>query len=247
MKRSLRKSHNDVVMDRCFWLPILLLLASYFLMNCRGPVANPVREEQKTSVDVIFQIELNQQVYQATTYGHPPQMAIWLENQENHRIRTIMVTYRMGSCDWGGQIQRAIALPYWVGFYNRQTGTSGPPTRENPAPDAITYATPKSRLIIHASVPKGSKWNYFIEVNVSGDFNAGFPKQSKDGRADREGNGQPSLVYGGVIKAIPGAESQPAVLGRTDQYQPVAQLVENIEGMTTALELLETITVSCRD
>jgi hypothetical protein len=196
-------------------------------------------------VDVAFQIDLNERIYQATTYGNPPQMAIWLQNKEDHSIRTVMVTYRMGAGDWKGKTTCDIALPYWVDFYNRQTGSSGPPTREHPAPDAVTYATPKQNLIIHARVPEGSRWSYFIEVNVSGDFNAEFPKQSKDGRTDRAGNGQPSLAYGGTLEAVKGAVAQPAILGRTDQYEPVVTLTENTEGITTALQLLKTITVSC--
>jgi len=226
-------------------LIVLLILGSAFT-GCCGPFANRAKEERVPLVEVTFQIDLNEPIYQATTYGNPPQMAIWLENEEDHSIRTVMVTYRMGSGVWNGKVKCDVALPYWVGFYNRQTGTSGPPMRENPAPDAVTYATPKDQLTIHTSVPEGSRWSYFIEVNVSGDFNADFPKQSKDGRADREGNGQPSLVYGGTIEAIKGAVSQPVVLGHTDQYEPVFKLTENTEGITTALELLKSIAVSCR-
>jgi hypothetical protein len=223
----------------------LLLLSSFAFVSCHRSVARRSCGEQETSMDLAFQIDLNEQVYQASTYKHPPQMAIWIQNEDDHSIRTVMVTHRMGACDWGGQIQRPIALPYWISFYNRQTGTAGPPTKEHPAPDAVTYATPKEHLIVHTSVPEGSRWSYFIEVNVSGDFNAAFPKESKDGRTDRNGNGQPSLVYGGTIEAIKGAVSRPNVLGHTDQHEPVTQLVRNTEGMTTALELLKKITVSC--
>jgi len=224
---------------------LLLVLLLFVFMSCREPATNRANKGQKSTVDVAFQIDLNEPVYRATMYGNPPQMAIWLQNQSDHSIRTVMVTYRMGAGDWKGKTTCGVALPYWIGFYNRQTGTSGPPTREHPAPDAVTYATPKERLIVHTSVPEGSHWNYFIEVNVSGDFNTNFPKQSKDGRTDRAGNGQPSLVYGGTIEAVNGAVSQPVALGRTDQYEPVMTLMENTEGITTALKLLKTITVSC--
>ncbi len=234
-------------MNQYFLTLTILLLSGSVLLSCRGHADNRVNEEGKSLVDMAFQIDLDEQIYQATTYGKPPQMAVWIQNQQNKSIRTIMVTYHMGACDWGGQVERPISLPYWVGFYNRQMGTSGAPTRDHPAPDAITFATPKDRLIINTSMPEGSKWSYFIEVNVSGDFNADFPKQSKDGHSDRNGNGQPSLVYGGTIEAVRGAVSQPTVVGHTDQYDPDVELTENTEGITTALELLETITVSCQD
>jgi len=215
-------------------------------MSCHNPVANRSHEKPIRTVDVTFEIDLNEQVYQGSRYGNPPQLAIWLQNQEDHRIRTVMVTHRMGACDWNGKAECGVALPYWVGFYNRQTGTSGPPTSEYPAPDAVTYATPKDLVTVRTSVPEGSRWNYFIEVNVSGDFNADFPDLCDDGRKDRDGNGQPSLVYCGTIEAVGGAISRPAVLGHADQHEPVTRLTKSTEGITTALELLKPIAVSCQ-
>jgi hypothetical protein len=232
-------------MKRTVLLLTDLLLFVFVFISCRGPAAHRAMDNQMNTVDMTFQIDLDEQVYQSTTYGNPPQMAIWLQNRDNHGLRTVMVTYRMGSGDWNGKVNCRVALPYWVGFYNRHTGTSGPPMREHPAPDAVTYATPKDQLCIHTRVPEGSHWNYFIEVNVSGDFNTDFPRQSKDGRTDREGNGQPSLVYGGTLEAVKGAVSEPGVLGRMDQFEPVLILTKNTEGITTAKELLKTITVSC--
>lgn len=232
-------------MNRYVLTWMIWLLLGFAFMSCREPVTDRLGSEPRSLVNISFQIGLDEPVYKNSAYGKPPQMAVWIQNQQDRSIRTLMVTYHMGACDWGGQVERPISLPYWVGFYNRQTGTSGPPTREHPAPDAITFATPKDQLIINTHVPEGSTWSYFIEVNVSGDFNAAFPKQSKDGRADRDGNGQPSLVYRGTIEAVKGAVSEPIVLGHTDQFKPVVTLMENTEGMTTALELLKTITVSC--
>ena len=224
-------------------LRVVLLGLTY--ISCRSPTADWANEKPMRTVNVAFQIDLNEPVYRATMYGNPPQMAIWLQNPSDQSIRTVMLTYRMGSGDWKGKTKCDVALPYWVGFFNRQTGTSGPPTQEHPAPDAVTYATPKEQLIVRTRLPEGSRWNYFIEVNVSGDFNADFPKKSKYGRTDRDGNGQPSLVYGGAIETVKGTVSQPAVLGCTDQYGPVTRLTENIDGITTALKLLKTIKVSC--
>lgn len=232
-------------MNRYIVLLIVLLILGFVFMSCCGPVANRAHEKSQHTVAVAFQIDLNEPVYQASAYHHPPQMAVWLQNQDDHSLRTLMVTYRMGAGGWNGKTKCDVALPYWVGFYNRQTGTAGPPTKEHPAPDAVTYATPKERLVVRTDVPEGSRWKYFIEVNVSGDFNADFTKQSKDGRTDRDGNGQPSLVYGGTIEAVKGAVSQPVVLGHTDQYEPIFKLTENTEGITTALKLLKTIKVSC--
>jgi hypothetical protein len=225
---------------------MILLLLEFALVSCRSPVGDKTKIGKESTVNLAFHIDLNEKIYESTPYGNPPQMAIWLRNQEDGSVRTVMVTYRMGAGDWKGKTTCSICLPYWISCHNRQTGASGPPTREHPVPDAITYATPKDQLIVNTSVPKGTRWRYFIEVNVSGDFNTDFPKQSSDGRSDRDGNGQPSVVYGGTIEAVSGMTSKPVVLGRTDQYEPVVKLTKNTEGITTALELLSTLTVSCQ-
>jgi hypothetical protein len=87
---------------------------------------------------------------------------------------------------------------------------------------------------------------YFIEVNVSGDFNMAFPRLTGEGRPDRYGNGQPSLIYRGTIRAVDGAVSQPVAIGHSDQYEPGGRIIEDMNGITTAAELLQSIGVSCR-
>ena len=196
-------------------------------------------------VYLVFDIILNQRVYQDSTWGDPPQIAIWIQNRQDNSIRTVMVTHRTGACDWEGKVECAVALPYWIGFYNTETGTKGPPTWDHPAPDAVTRATPTAQLAACARVSKGSRWSYFIEVNVSGDYNFDFQSLTQEGRSDRYGNGQPSLVYHGSIEAVEGATSQPVLLGRTDQYEPVNRIIENIKSITTARELFESISISC--
>jgi hypothetical protein len=95
-------------------------------------------------------------------------------------------------------------------------------------------------------VPEGTNWNYYIEVNVSGDFNTNFPNRSREGVIDAYGNGQPSLIYKGQIQAKHGAASKPILLGRTDQHSTEPVLIADLVGITSAKELLSGIRVSCR-
>jgi hypothetical protein len=228
----------------------LLVIILFILVSVAGGCSDgPVNRSDKhgeNTVRMTFEIELNQQVYRDSSWADPPQMAIWLQNENDRSVRTVFVTYRMGACYWDGKIECGVALPFWVGFYNQETGTTGPPTWDNPAPDAVTCATPTNEMTAHMIVGEGSKWNYFIEVNVSGDFNADFPSFTVAGRSDRYGNGQPSLVYRGTIDAVDGVTSWPELFGRTDQYEPVRQIIENTEGIITAKQLLQSIKVSCR-
>ncbi len=123
----------------------------------------------------------------------------------------VQVTHRTAACDWEGKVECCVALPYWVTFYNRQTGAGGGPTWENPAVNAITCATPRTQLVTDIEMPRGTCWKYFVEVNASGDFNAAFPRFSQAGFSDRYGNGQPSVVYQGRIEATAGTTSRPGI------------------------------------
>lgn len=209
---------------------------------------NDVREHATDptpeTVTLVFQIELNQQVYENSAWGDPPQMAVWLQDETDEGIRTVAVTRRTGAGDWEGKVECAVALPTWVVFYNRETGTQGPPTWDHPAPDAITCATPRATLKATIQVPRDTRWTYFVEVNVSGDYSVHFPHMSEDGFSDRYGNGQPSIIYRGSVEAVEGATSQPELWGRTDQHAPLDTVSTDLSQITTARTLLRAVTVS---
>ena len=115
---------------------------------------------------------------------------------------------------------------------------------DNPAADAVTQATPKQDFTCRTEVPGRTKWNYFIEVNVSGDFNDSFAAESKDGKRDRNGNGQPSIVYKGQITALPGQCSEPKLIGRTDQFEGASSVIPDLEGISDAKDLFSKIEVT---
>jgi hypothetical protein len=81
--------------------------------------------------------------------------------------------------------------------------------------------------------------------NVSGDFNRHFPSIQDDGVEDPQGNGQPSLIYQGRITAKVGARSFPRLIGRTDQFDPVDHIIQDLKGVTSAKQILPVIDVSC--
>ena len=206
-----------------------------------SPQSGPGRDEPVT---LVFHLELNPEVYQDSLWADPPQLAVWLENEADETIQMVKVTHNTGANYWVGKVECSVALPFWVTFYNKQTGTEGPPTWDHPAPDSITCATPKTELTAEATVPGGTRWTYYVEVNVSGDYNATFQRMSMTAGSDRYGNGQPSLIYRGFIDATPGSTSRPELIGRTDQYMATGQIDEDLTGITTAKELLREITVS---
>jgi hypothetical protein len=209
------------------------------LIGCRNPGAQPAGP-----VALEFSLSLDPQVYAQSNYKKPPQFAIWIEDAAGEKIRTVWVTEKTGAGNWGGKTVRPVSLPYWASRWQKETGRSGDPTPDNPAADAVTGATPKQDLTCRTEVPAGTKWNYFIEVNVSGDFNDSFAAVSKDGKQDRNGNGQPSIVYKGQITALPGQHSEPKLKGRTDQFEDVNSIISDMEGISNAKDLFSEIEIT---
>lgn len=192
-----------------------------------------------------FVLKLDPDIYIKSNYKKPPQFALWMEDETKGTIRTIWVTSKTGKGSWGNNVVRTVSLPYWTSRWNIETQSQSYPTPENPVIDAATGATPKVELTAEVLVPAKSIWNYFVEVNVSGDYNDAFPVSLQDGKQDRQGNGQPSIIYRGKITASPGRRSIPELIGRTDQLQGVKNIITDMDGITTARGLFSTIEVSC--
>ena len=202
--------------------------------------------DKTEKAELIFSIKLNNEIYRQSDWGEPPQIAIWLESPDGSVIRTVFVTYRAGFGHWVDKVECPVALPYWISRWNRETKTTGAPSFNTHVPDAVTGATPKLEFTASTRVKPGSDWFYFIEVNVSGDFNKYFPSMRKNGEPDPQGNGQPSIVYKGQINAANSDVSTPQIIGRTEQWQPVDYLIADMNGITTAKALLSEIRISCR-
>lgn len=192
-----------------------------------------------------FRLRFDPAVYSITKYKKPPQLAIWLEQPATGVIRTVWVSDCTGAGTWRGKTICPVSLPCWVSRYNQESGTKGDPSKERPVADAISQPTPKDEFQVSADVPAGSVWDYWIEVNVSGDYNEAFPVETSDGRKDQAGNGQPSLVYRGNITAVAGAKSEPKLLGRTEQHEATDRINESLDGITTAKGLLSKIDATC--
>jgi adenosylhomocysteine nucleosidase len=203
-------------------------------------------EKADSHVHLLFSFSPDPKLYAQSKYQKPPQIAIWLEQPKQKKIQTVYVTEKTARGAWGKNITRPISLPYWVSRWNRETQTQGDPSPKQPAADAVTCATPKQAQLISMGVPPDNKWNYFIEVNVSGDYNETFPEASSEGKRDKHGNGQPSIIYQGTISATPGQSSTPKLIGRTDQFDHRLGLIRDLKGITTAKDLLRSLKIYCR-
>lgn len=220
---------------------LILCILSLHLVSCSSSNKNQTGESF-----LLFEIQQERNVYEKTDYGEPPQFAIWLENKETGEIQTVFVTYRTATGDFEGKAECPVSLPAWIGAFRKETGRDDFPTPKSPAPEAITGATPQvNDFSAKVPVPKDSRWIYYIEMNVSGDYNPEFSRLTSDGGFDFQGNGQPSIVYRGEITGTPGKKSTPELIGRTEQGYFSPEIIPNLSGITNAKEVFSRIRVTC--
>ena len=198
-------------------------------------------------VTLVFSFHQERDIYDRSTFGEPPQFAVWLEEQESQNVQTLFVTYKTGTGEFEGKIECPVSLPIWIGVFRKETGRDDFPIPWEPFYDAVTGATPKNEEVkISAEVQKNISWNYFIEMNVAGDYNKTCPYISSKKQIDDYGNGQPSLVYKGEIISKIGEISKPALIGRSEQYYFTTEINPDLEGIDSAKEVFLKITVSCQ-
>lgn len=178
---------------------------------------------------------------------NPPTFALWVTDEADNYIDTIFVTKKYGEASWiANDDPREEALP----LYSFVQGSQ--PTKESPAPDAVTGATPLascSYKVIPAS--DLNKFNLYLEINHSLDYNRFYLEGVTDVNAPNYsggigGSGQPALVYRAVVdreqdvsKTIAFTlvgHSEPGKKGNGTIYADVSQI-------TTAKEIVDAVQV----
>ncbi|MBN2309496.1 MAG: hypothetical protein JXR94_11025 [Candidatus Hydrogenedentes bacterium] len=192
-----------------------------------------------------FSICQNTDVILFSDFGEPPQFAIWLEDPVANRVQTVFVTRRSATGDWEGKAECPGSLPRWFEIYRQESGRDGLPTPEAPAPDAVSGATPKGEHFAWAvEVEPGSAWICWIEVNLSGDYNAAFQELDEaTGRMDTDQSGQPSLLYRGEIVAECGAVAHPELYGYAAPGGTLGEVKRDFDGLTSAQDIFESIEI----
>ncbi len=197
-----------------------------------------------------FDIIQNKELIHLSVYGDPPQFAIWLENPTSHQTQLVFVTHRVGNQDWIGKSKVPNALPLWSKLFQNNNQDASE-TKDDAGIIAVTGATPKKdhwKKVVE--VEPGSKWIYWIEVNLSGDYNDIYQEFNEVAMTvDEYANGQPALVYRGKITAILDSWNELELYGMSvlsenpldDVIQPVS------EGITTAKDIFKKISIRVKE
>ncbi len=184
-----------------------------------------------------------------------PQIAVWLEDANGSYVQELFVTKRSATSDWAGgnDICRPEALPVWSHSRGlRAQNGSFMPSKNTPLPDAVSGATPQKDFSISVNILPTLRSGIYIvkaEINSSFDYNATYAeKLSKESPYYNGVNGQPSLVYAARLE-IGGVDStvRLSLQGHGDVLGRNGSIDTNISGITDALSMIESITVTYRN
>ncbi len=195
-------------------------------------------------VQIQFDIHQNQELIRLSTYSEPPQFAIWLENANTSKLKTVFVTRRVSVGDWEGKTNVPVALPRWFELFRGKNESHKVIVDDKY--DAVTGATPKENYFsVRAEVNPGSRWICWIEMNLAGDYNDAFPALNLQSLEEDEFScGQPALLYKAIITANEGMEYTPELAGQSIWEDGKNRIEPVSEGVTTAKDVFDTIRIS---
>lgn len=202
------------------------------------------RTWNKTELE--FLIHINEELVQQSVFGESPTFAIWLEDPDNGQTYTAYATRRIATGDWEGKADVPVALPLWTEINKAEkknrSGDAGM------AEDELisTGATPLPGYFrTRVRVKPGSKWIIWIEYNLSGDFNETYLEYNPETHVEDEwGMGQPAMVFKAEMEAVKDRVVIPEIAGMCSFDPEGKVLVEPLHGITTAVEVLDEISIS---
>lgn len=201
--------------------------------------------------------ELEIEFIRGKSHNHPL-MAIWVEDLNGNYIQTLFVAESIGvgifqhgdatSGKWlPADIRRPAALPVWSHSRGIQENDGlFVPTPDHAVPDAYTGATPQISFILDTRLdkPRNEKFMVRFEINQTWDWNEYWTNNKYPDDPVYKTSCQPSLVYQAVVDPNDNIKEYTLELaGRGHHSGKDGKLYTDLETMTTALNITESITV----
>lgn len=180
-----------------------------------------------------------------------PQYAVWLTDSSGKYIATLSVSRKSAQSKFTGarKNSRPSALPVWA----HTRGIKGDhnnfmPSEKNPLTDAVTSASLKNETKLICDVPDslyGHDLRLRVEINNSMDFNEYF---TKDAQVDNPGfndkvNGQPSLVYEGILRSDKKYPDTLFLIGHGEPAGRNGTIYNDLSKITTASHIVKKIII----
>ena len=166
-----------------------------------------------------------------------PQLAVWIEDDNENFISTVFITERSAKNDWVSAPSegRPESLPVW----NNKQKTSSLPDNI----DAISSASPLGSVVAgignHLLI-EGNTYNVNLEINHSYDYN-NFWTERNSGV-----NGQPSLIYHAQFTLGEPNTLQLVPIGHGSVDGSEGNIILVLEHITTALSIMKSATLRVR-
>ena len=231
-------AYKETAMKKALRIIISLLILVLIAWCIQGGVslikANAITHSTEADTLIDTGDDLTVDLHTGPSYAHVtyrlapyaivtvPQIAVWVEDSSGQFLHTLYVTPAVRT------IGRPAALPVWS-------------HRANDGADAVTSATPLGDSRITAGI--GEAACVLVEVNLSCDYNAYYRPGLKADEAgyNTDYAGQPSLIYAGNVTPGESVTLTPVGHGAPDGAD--GEINPDLEHMTSALEILEEITV----
>lgn len=237
---------------------VFIAIALTILASCAGRPKSQVDEKPEAlstqpftnGTPITISFEKGKQFYY-------PLIVFWVEDMEGNFIETIYAsrsiatgTFRYGVNKGGkwspGERRRPAALPYW----GHRRGIEAPdglylPTPQNPLPDAITGATPKTSFNLNSTIkPELKKFKVYMEINQTWDWNNYWHNNRYPDDEEYKTSSQPALVYMAEVDVDkPSEVFQLKPIGHSHHSGKTGELFPDISTLTTALEIASKVTV----
>ena len=196
--------------------------------------------------DIEFRIHINEQLVHESAFGESPTFAIWLEDSNTGKSRTVFATRRAAEGDWEGKSEVPVAIPMWFEIAQNELGEALQSGSNDL--DGSTGATPEpGYFILRVNATPGIKITAWIEVNLAGDFNDSYKEYDEElKKEDEYRSGQPALLYKAELEVQYEFEIEPELAGMTLLDQNNRALVKPIQGITTATEVFDEISIKVK-